>query len=143
LTQWYFCIFCSCSNFCLGPPRSSALAALPARTTVPRPSAQTSRRTGRKRFPQVGIAAALQLFLLLPQSDEALLLIVLMTRAPYTSTCVRALHFQSNKPQFIIHLVRVLRYHFISIRRSPIWGHPYPGRSQMAAAAGFTKRTAT
>jgi hypothetical protein len=28
------------------------------------------------------------------------------------------LHFQANKPQFIIHLVRVLMYYYISIRRS-------------------------
>jgi hypothetical protein len=28
------------------------------------------------------------------------------------------LHFQANKPQFIIHLVRVLTYYYISIRRS-------------------------
>jgi hypothetical protein len=39
LTQWYFCIFFSCSNFCLGAPWSSALAALSACATVPRPSA--------------------------------------------------------------------------------------------------------
>jgi hypothetical protein len=35
--------------------KCSALAALSAGSTVPRPSAQTSRRTGRKRFPRVGI----------------------------------------------------------------------------------------
>jgi hypothetical protein len=55
LTQWYFWIFFSCSNFCFGAPWSSALAALSAWPTVPRPSAQTSSRTGRKRLPRVGI----------------------------------------------------------------------------------------
>jgi hypothetical protein len=54
------------------------------------------------------------------QCIEVLLLIVSLWLARPTSTCVRALHFQANKPQFIIHLVRVLTYHFISIQRSPI-----------------------
>jgi hypothetical protein len=55
LTQWYFCIFSNCCNFCLGAPWSSALAALSACVTVPCSSAQTSRWTDRKRFPRVGI----------------------------------------------------------------------------------------
>jgi hypothetical protein len=63
-------------------------------------------------------------------NDEALRLIVSVWLArPIQYTCVRALHFQANKPLFIIHLVRVLKYHLTSIRRSPIWGRPYPGRS--------------
>jgi hypothetical protein len=43
--------------------------------------------------------------------------------------CVRALLFKLIKPQFIIRLVRVLRYHLTSIQRSPRWDHPYLGRS--------------